>query len=64
MTDFEIIKEMFTKAGIVYTATLGDHQFIIKTEEGTSINNMGYPGFATEIYFNTNGSLDAIGAWE
>lgn len=62
-TDFDVLREMLDRAGIVYQSETGKGAFIsISAGEGPS--NMGYAGFGTTIEFNEDGSMKTVGAYE
>lgn len=59
MSDIEITKAMFDRAGIKYVIEpiIGSSDFILSVESG-------YFGFVSEFHFKADGSLFSLGAYE
>lgn len=76
MTDHEILRAMLQRAGIVFEDNViekdgppyradrrGDLQIIIRVDSSQPVY-LGYSEFYSEMLFNPDGSLKAVGAWE
>lgn len=64
MNDLETIKEILTRAGVVYSESRDVAGACLTITEGEGPKNLGYGGFMTQISFNPDDSLDSVGAWE
>jgi hypothetical protein len=69
-TDRDTLKAMLDRAGIVYKEAPADPRWDrvgptkIIVVEGEGPNNLGYSSFETSFFFNEDGALLAMGAWE
>lgn len=65
MNDYDTIKAMLAKAGIIFVIEVKEFQTIIRVTEDKlhEDTNTGYGAFYTEMYFE-DGNLVAMGAWE
>lgn len=64
-TDIDIIGEIFTRAGIIFTRDDTSQQYnCIFIEQGKGPKNLGYTGFCSELHFQKDGSLVSMGTWE
>lgn len=73
MTDLELTREMFRRAGVVFTDwTCGESpdpglqpgETVLNCEAKMGPANEGYHGFVASLTFNPDGSLKSVGAWE
>ncbi len=65
MTDLELLKAMFDRAGVLYTHPYcGNADTLNVAENASSQANKGYFGFVTDFIFNEDGSLKSVGAYE
>ena len=70
MSDFQIMTEMLAKANVVFSiepaearTTIPHHQSIrVGAYDGP--NNYGYTGFWSVMFFDAEGNLVGVGAWE
>lgn len=68
MTDRETILSILDRAGVVYeeggecVANPGGSTTVIEAKVGDK--NLGYSGFLSYLYFDADGALLAVGAWE
>lgn len=67
MTDLQRIKEMFIKAGIVFTEKPSAHlkgctELAMEAKDGEF--NEGYDGFVATMNFDSEGNLKTVGSWE
>ena len=62
MTDKDLPKEMFDRAGVVFKEVGRGHN--IQVTAGESTHNGGYPSCYTLFVFDDGGRLVRMGAWE
>jgi hypothetical protein len=74
-TDLERVREMLTRAGVVFEERSDAEDLFgeaadlgvagaIKVVASSSDHNIGYTGFFAELLFGADGMLVAVGAWE
>lgn len=78
MTDIDTFLGMLERAGVVYTVRavsviaedelqqvygLKAHR-AVRVQSEDSLNNIGFHGFYSESFFDIDGALLAVGAWE
>ncbi len=61
MTDREVLKAMFDRAGVVWSE---DEDGMTVSENDGGEANAGYSYFMAGFGFNEDGSLKYVGAWE
>ena len=75
MTELETFQFMLERAGVFWTMTPGPtnvnvqwrdrcHHILRVSTERTSPSNLGYTGFYTEFFWDIDGNLLGMGAWE
>ena len=66
MTDLETLQGILTKAGIRFTVDLEREEApqVVSVCSLDGEHNLGYFGFVTDFFFDADGRLFAMGAWE
>lgn len=70
MTDLETFIAMLDRTGVKWSkdgvVNVGgvENKSTISIEEGEGSRNLGYSQFRSVFFFNEDGSLYAVGAWE
>lgn len=63
-SDRAVLSQMLTRAGIVWhdEPRPNEDQLVVEAKAGPK--NVGYSGFLTCFYFDQEGKLEQMGAWE
>ena len=75
MSEFEAFTAMLKRAGVVFTEKIGPSDWNVPwasqcvmiltvCEDRGSTTNIGHSGFYTELFWDADGQLLGIGAWE
>lgn len=64
MSDLKTIKDIFARAGVVFSESRDETGACLTMPQGAGPSNDGYRGFMAQLVFNPDESLKSIGAWE